>query len=179
MSSKKHENSAVDLNIPYEQNDIQLKGILGFAIGLFLLIVITFGLMWALLNVLKDYSKETAGPVNPMAENAKDRLPPEPRVQGAPGFGVQSDKGWVNMELGAPQAEYWELSRQWKELWAKGHRDAKTGVVTAMPIDEAKTRLLSQNVKAKSGADVEAAASRSKTSISESSAGRLASETRR
>ncbi|MBK6722438.1 MAG: hypothetical protein KBF83_01265 [Pyrinomonadaceae bacterium] len=179
MSSKKHADSAVDLNIPYEQNEIQLKGILGFAIGLFLLIVVTFGLMWALLNVMKDYSRETAGPANPMAQTDRERLPPEPRIQAAPGFGVQSDKGWVNMELSAPQSEYWELSRQWKELWEKGHKDAKTGVVTAMPIDEAKAKLLSQNVKAKSGADAEAMYSKSSMAISESSGGRMASVTRR
>ena len=53
MSSKKHEYTASELNIPYEQNDIQLKGIFGFAIGLFLLIVITFGLMWAFLEHVK------------------------------------------------------------------------------------------------------------------------------
>ncbi len=179
MSSKKHSDSGVDLNIPYEQNEIQLKGILGFGVGLLLLIVVTFGLMWAFLNVLEDYSKETAGPANPMAMNDRERLPPEPRIQGAPGFGVQSDKGWVNMELGAPQAEYWELSRQWKILWEKGQKDAKTGVVTVMPIDVAKERLLSQNVKAKSGADADALSSKSKMSISESSGGRMATETRR
>ncbi len=179
MSSKKHTDSGVDLNIPYEQNEIQLKGIMGFAVGLFLLIVVTFGLMFAFLNVLKDLSKENAGPVNPMAQSERERLPPEPRVQLAPGFGVQSDKGWVNMELGAPQAEYRELHRQWLELWETGHKDAKTGVVTAMPIDEAKEKLLSQNVKAKSGADAEAMYSKSRMSISESSGGRMASLMRR
>lgn len=179
MSSKKHTASDVDLNIPYEQNEIQLKGILGFAIGLFLLIVVTFALMWAFLNVLEDVSKENAGPVNPMVQTERERLPPEPRIQLAPGFGVQSDTGWVNMELGAPQAEYRELSRQWKQLWEKGHKDTKTGVVTTMPIDAAKERLLSQNVKAKSGVDADAVYSKSRMSISESSGGRMAAETRR
>ena len=43
MSSKKHNDTAADLNKPYEENEIQLKGIFGFAIGLFLLVVIAFG----------------------------------------------------------------------------------------------------------------------------------------
>ena len=47
--------ASADLNKPYEQNEIELKGIMGFGIGLFLLIVVTFGLMWAFLNVLNDY----------------------------------------------------------------------------------------------------------------------------
>lgn len=179
MSSKKLTDSAIDLNIPYEQNEIQLKGILGFGVGLLLLIVITFGLMWAFLNTLRDYSKENAGPANPVAQTERERLPPEPRIQSAPGFGVPSDTGWVNMELSAPQSEYWELSRQWKELWEKGRKDPKSGVVTAMPISVAKEKLLSQNVKARSGADAEKLYSKSQMSISESSAGRVASDMRR
>ena len=179
MSSKKHTDTATDLNIPYEQNEIQLKGIFGFAVGLFLLIVITFGLMWALLNVLKDYSKENADPVNPMAMKDKDRLPPEPRLQLAPGFGVESDTGWVNMELGAPQAEYRELHRQWLSMWEHGKKDARTGAVTMMPIDEAKEKFLEQNVKAKTGADAESLYANSRSFISDSSAGRVASDKRR
>ena len=105
MSSKKHENTAQDLNKAYEENEIGLKGIFSFAIGLFLLIVITFGLMWAFLNVLKDYNKEeNAKDVNPMIQSEKDRLPTEPRVQLAPGFGIESEKGRVNLELLAPGA---------------------------------------------------------------------------
>src|SRR5688500_7105050 len=108
MASKKRTDSAVDLNIPYEQNEIQLKGIFGFGIGLVLLIVITFGLMWALLNVMKDYWVESSAPRNPMAMSDKEKLPPEPRLQSAPGFGVESPTGRVKMELTAPQAEYIE-----------------------------------------------------------------------
>ena len=179
MSSNKHADSAVDLNIPYEQNEIELRGIMGFAIGLVLLIVVTFALMWALLyKAMPEMGMNESVP-NPMAMNEKERLPPEPRIQGAPGFGVQSDTGWVNMELGAPQAEYRELHRQWIELWEKGHKDAKTGMVTAMPIDVAKEKLLSQNIKAKSGADADAMYSKSRMSISESSSGRMASLMRR
>lgn len=176
--SKKHTDTAVDLNIPYEQNEIQLKGIMGFAIGLTLLIVVTFGLMWAFLNVLEDYSKE-GQTVNPVALNERDRLPPEPRLQGAPGFGVDSANGRVNMELGPPQAEWWELERQWKEVWEKGQKDAKTGTVVVMPIKDAKEKFLAQGVKAKSGPEAEKLLKDSKLSISDASAGRMATDMRR
>ena len=126
MSSNKHTDTAVDLNKPYEENDIQLKGIIGFAGGLFLLIVITFGLMWAFLNVLKDYSAE--GEVkNPMIMSEKERLPPEPRIQAAPGFGVDSENGRVNLELTIPQAEYREMQKQWKKAWEEGHKSIRFG----------------------------------------------------
>src|SRR3954462_12795055 len=105
MSSAKHSNDAVDMDRAYEENEIGLKGILGFAIGLVFLIVITFGLMWALLNVMKDYHKESADPPNPMAMSDREKLPPEPRLQLAPGFGVDSEKGRVSLELMPPGSE--------------------------------------------------------------------------
>jgi hypothetical protein len=170
MATKKHTDTVAELNKPYEENEIQLKGIFSFAIGLVLLIVVTFGLMWALLGVLDDYFKSDA--TNPMAMTDKERLPPEPRLQGAPGFGVDSDKGRVNMELDIPQAEYRELRKQWDELLEHGRKDEKTGMMSVMPIDEAKERFLKQNVKAKSGADAEAALTASREFVSESGAGR-------
>jgi hypothetical protein len=179
MSAKKYTTSAVDLDKPYEQNDIELKGIFGFAIGLFLLIVVTFGLMWALLNVLDDYWVENAGDPNPMKMSERERLPPEPRLQLAPGFGVESQDGRVNMELGAPQAEYIELHKQWQQLWEHGVKDAKTGTVVDMPIEEAKARLIGQNVKAKTGPAAEEVLNNSRTYFSDSSSGRMASEKRR
>ncbi len=178
MASKKHTDTAVDLNKPYEENDIKLNGILGFGVGLTLLIVITFGLMWGLLyQVLPGMGMNAGATPNPMSMTEIERLPPEPRLQGAPGFGVDSDNGRVNMELGAPQAEYWELERQWKEVWQNGRKDAATGTVTVMPIEEAKQKLLTQNVKAKSGPEAEKLLKASKQVISDASSGRMASMT--
>jgi hypothetical protein len=177
--SAKHGNNLIDPNRTYEENSIQLKGILGFGIGLFLLIVITFGLMWAMLGALYDNAKETADPVNPMAMRERDRLPPEPRLQLAPGFGVESEKGWVNMELQAPAAEYIELKKQWNDLWEHGHKDKKTGVTSVMAIKEAKERFLAQNAKAKSGAEAEKLLKDSHLIVTDSSSGRVASESRR
>lgn len=177
MSSRKHSDTAADLNKAYEENEIGLKGIVSFAGGLFLLIVITFSLMWALLGVLKDYRAENAGPANPVIMSEKERLPPEPRLQSAPGFGVDSEKGRVSLELAIPQAEYRELTKQWKDLWEHGQKDPKTGAVLAMPIDMAKEKLLEKELKAKKGPDAEKAYTTSMHLISDSSAGRLAGTT--
>jgi hypothetical protein len=179
MSSKKHTDSAVDLNKPYEQNEIELKGILGFGIGLVMLIVVTFGLMWALLNVLNDYHVENAGPANPMLMSDKEQLPPEPRLQSAPGFGVEGPSGRVNLELGVPQAEYRVVSGQWRQMWEHGLTDETSGTTTVMPIEEAKAKLLSQNVKAKTGPEAENSLANSRMNVSDSSSGRIASEKRR
>ena len=176
MSSKKSTETINDLNKPYEDNEIGLRGIVWFGIGLLLLIVITFGLMWALLNVLNDYNRENAGPVNPLAMKERERLAPEPRLQGAPGFGVESEKGRINLELTPPQSEYRELFKIWQDQWEHGTKDSTTGTVTALPIEEAKSKVLAQGLKAKTGADAEALFEKSRLMVSESSAGRMASE---
>jgi hypothetical protein len=179
MGSTKHEKSFVDFEMPYERNIIGMRGIVYFAIGLFLLIVITFGLMWALLNVLEDEAKESKKSTNPMAMSEKDRLPPEPRLQLAPGFGIDSPEGRVNLELRNPQAEYREFHKQWLDIWENGHKDPKTGAVTMMPIEEAKAKVLTENLKAKSGEDAEKLATESRMSFSDASAGRVKALKRR
>jgi len=179
MGSTKHEKSFVDFEKPYEQNVIGFRGIVYFAIGLFLLIVITFGLMWALLGVFEDDAKQEKASNNPMQQSEKDRLPVEPRIQGAPGFGVDGPNGRVNLELKAPQAEWWELEKQYKELWSKGMVDKATGAVTALPIEEAKKKLLERNVKARSGADAEKLFADSKLRFSDASSGRVATDRKR
>lgn len=179
MSSKKHKSSPAELNKTYEENDIRLKGILYFGAGLAGLIVVTFALMWALLNVFKDYHTENAGPANPMLMSEKEKLPPEPRLQLAPGFGVDTERGRVNLELMAPQAEYRVLHKEWIQMWEHGQKDAATGVTRMMPIDEAKEKFLASSPKAKTGPEAEALLKNSKGYMTEASAGRLAAETRR
>ena len=179
MGSTKHEKSFVDFEQPYEQNIIGLKGIVVFGALLLVFIITGFLLMWALENVLETDAKETKKSTNPMAMNDRERLPPEPRLQLAPGFGVDGPNGKINLELQAPQSEYWELEKQWKELWKHGQKDPRTGAIASMGIDEARDKFLSQQVKARTGAEAEQNVLRSKMYYSEASSGRVASEKRR
>ena len=179
MGSTKHEKSFVDFEQPYEQNIVGLKGVVYFGVGLVLLIVITFALMFALLNVLKDDSAGEKDSASPMAMSEIERLPPEPRLQAAPGFGVESPDGRVNLELRAPQAEYRELKKQWAEIWENGAKDPHTGAVSSMPIDTAKEKFLEQAVKARSGPEAEQETLRSKMYFTDASAGRRAADRRR
>jgi hypothetical protein len=179
MGQKHHDINEPDLVQGYERNEIELKGILYFGIGLFLLIVITFWLMWALYGVLETDVGQRQASDNPMAPKAMDRLPPEPRLQGAPGFGVDSPQGRVNLELVAPQSEYWELKKQWDKVWKEGVKHPETGVVIAMPIDDAIDKLIEQGLPAKSGPDVENKGVESRRVLTDASSGRKASLKRR
>lgn len=179
MSAPKHEKSFVDYDRAYETNLIGLRGIIYFGVGLFLLIVITFGLMYFLQNVMEDQARETKDNTNPMMMTERERLPPEPRLQAAPGFGVESERGRINLELQAPQSEYWELERQWQQQWANGQKDPKTGTVIALPIEEAKRKMLEQNVKTRAGDQGQKSLDESRSIVSYSSAGRTATDKRR
>ena len=183
MSNTKHEKSFIDYDKPYEQNLIGLRGIIYFGVGLFLLIVITFGLMWALLNVMEKEAQTSKASDNPMMMSDRERLPPEPRLQAAPGFGVESPNGRVNLELKAPQSEYWELREQWKTLWKEGQKDTKTGTIVTLAVDEAKAKYLEQSAGASESSQpqpkTDELLQKSRLFVSDSSAGRTASERRR
>ncbi len=176
----KHEKTFVNLDKPYESNVIGLRGIIYFAVGLFLLVVITFGLMWFLQNVMEEQSIAEKDVTSPMMMSERERLPPEPRLQGAPGFEVDSERGRVNLELKAPQSEYRNLQEQWETMWRDGQKDAKTGTVITMPIEEAKRKFLEQSAeKAQPNAQQEEVMKKSRSIVSLSSAGRTASDVRR
>lgn len=170
----KHEKSFVDFDKPYEQNLIGMRGIIYFGVGLFLLIVITFGLMWALLNVMESDAQLTKKSTNPMAANRVESLPPEPRLQAAPGFEVQGENGPIRLELREPQAEYRELRKIWEKGWAEGQKDPKTGTVAILPIEEAKKKFLESTAQLKPDENGQKTMEQSRRIISQASAGRTA-----
>jgi hypothetical protein len=179
----RHEKSFVDYDKPYEQNLIGLRGIIYFGVGLFLLIVVTFGLMWAMQNVMEDDAVKNKDQKSPLAMSEQERLPPEPRLQSAPGFGVDTDKGRLDLQLTAPQSEYRELHKQWEEEWKNGRKalsqDGKTTTELSLPIDEAKKKLLEENPKARTGEESQKALEEAQTFVSYSSSGRTRTDRRR
>lgn len=179
MGQTKHEKSFVNYEKTYETNLIGMRGIVYFTIGLFLLIVISFALMWVLQNVMEDDAKQTKDSKNPMMMNEQERLPPEPRLQLAPGFGVDGDKGRVNLELKAPQAEYRQLEDEWRKLESEGQKDPRTGTVVTLPVEEAKKKFLEESAKTKPSEQGEKVLEESRSIVSQASAGRTATDKRR
>jgi len=179
MAHKKNEPSVSELDKPYEPNEIGLSGIVKFGAGLFVLIVVTFGLMWVLYGVLEQNAVERFGTAEPMALGDKEQLPPEPILQGAPGFKVDTSNGRVNLELAAPEAEYLELREVWDDQIEHGQKHPVTGTVISMPIEEAKTVYLGMEKKAKTGPEVEHLADESRRYVSDASSGRVASASQR
>lgn len=169
-----NENTQVG-NRPYEQNLIGLRGIVFFGIGLFLLIVVTFALMWAMQSVLEDNAKAIdAEQSQPMGLKGDEKLPPEPRLQAAPGFKVDGPNGPISLELTIPQAEYRELKKISDDVLKNGQKVNDTVVV--MPIEEAKKAFLEQvgkGVAVRAGEKTEKAMEETSTFYSYASSGRL------
>ena len=173
----KHEKSFVDFDKPYEKNLIGLRGIIIFTVGLFFLIVITFALLWVLEVQMEDYAVETKDTRNPMIMNQQERLPPEPRLQSAPGFGVQGQNDRINLELTEPQAEWRVLQQMWKTQLEKGQKDEKTGTVITLPIEEAKKRFLETSKQTPSKPENEKIFEESRKIASYQSSGRKMGDT--
>ena len=146
-----------NIDVTHEVSDVYVGGITKFVVGLFILMVASFVLMWALFRILE--SKSVEAPPSPMALTEKDRLPPEPRLQSAPGFAEELDKtGQAQKEkkaelspqikgnTPAPKEPMWEirvLRDQWDEVLKNGPVD-QNGQHYGMPIEQAKEQVLKQ-----------------------------------
>src|SRR5258705_4576226 len=138
-------------DVMHEADDVNISGILKFVMGLTVLGVVVFVLMWGMFRLLNAQEKEP--PAGPMAMTEEERLPPPPRLQAARGFGVKLENGeWVDLEKREPEAEYRVLREQWEvrlnchsgdETSSHMSSAAKAGTSpNCVPIEEAMKKLL-------------------------------------
>jgi hypothetical protein len=148
----------VDVN--HEASDVNVPGIVRFLVGLTVLTVVTFGLMWVLFRAFEKKTTET--PRSPMALTEKDRLPPEPRLQGALGFAEDLEKTSSLKKEEATPAHAPEvapgpqlpkdplyeikiLRKHWEDVLENGPAD-QSGKRYGMPIEKAKEEILKQGL---------------------------------
>lgn len=146
-----------NIDVTHEVSDVYLGGIAKFTVALTVLIVVSFVLMWAMFRMLDSRTTDT--PRSPMALSEKERLPPEPRLQGAPGFAEElektsqaqkENKSEVSNEIKnaapVPKDPMWEIRvvrDQWNDVLKNGPVD-QSGQRYGMPIDKAKDEALKQ-----------------------------------
>src|SRR5262245_47220271 len=105
---------ANDSEALHEPNTVNIPGVVKFLVSLSVVIAVAALLMWGLLHYFDARKAEEAPPPAPLATGI--RLPPEPRLQGAPGsaksptedirrFREQEDQmldsyGWIDRQNG-------------------------------------------------------------------------------
>ena len=134
-----------NVEVTHERSDVSVRGVLMFVIVLTVAgIAIHLGIALLFKYFTAQEAKEP-GP-GPMALKPEERLPPEPRLQAAPGFRVVLENGQeVGLGKGAPQAEYRLLRQQWEENLKTGLKDS-SGKVVGMPIDAAIEKVASEGL---------------------------------
>ena len=132
-----------NVEVTHETSDVSVRGVLTFVVVLTIATAAVSGGMALLFKFFaaQEAKEPTRGPM--AFTEKKDRLPPAPRLQSAPGFGITLENGQsVDLERAIPQAEYRVLRRQWDENLRTGLKD-QNGNVVGMPIDQAMEKIVS------------------------------------
>ncbi len=156
MSDAKDKNHVTDtpdvsyiknVEVAHEASDVYIAGITRFVVALFVLTVAVYVMMWGLFRA------------SPMALSDKERLPPEPRLQGAPAFAETLERAKKQEQseersatagegLQKPRDPQWEikaLREQWNDVLEHGPMD-EHGNRYGMPIERAKEEILKQGL---------------------------------
>src|SRR5688500_14093510 len=121
-----------NVEVAHEPSDGSVRGVMTFVVVLTLAtIAISAGLRFLLQYVNKQSAiARPPGPMSSRNLGQQDRLPPEPRLQAAPGFQVTLENGETkDLKLREPQAEYRELRAQWQSLLNSGLKDQSGNTV--------------------------------------------------
>ena len=165
MSDSKHRDHVTEtpdvsyiqnVDVTHETSDVHVSGIVKFLVGLSVLTIATFLLTWGLFRAFENKATET--PRSPMAQTEKDRLPPEPRLQGAPGFAEDLEKttatkkeesgNAITAGAAQPKDALYEINilrRHWDDVLTNGPVD-QSGKRYGMPIEKAKGKILKQGL---------------------------------
>jgi hypothetical protein len=162
MAEKHHVTETPDtshiknIDVTHEQSDVQIGGIAKFIVGLLVLTIATHIALWGLFVLFQKTAttQEQETHRSPIAMSGDERLPPEPRLQGAPGFAQNLEKSKVEEHAEptpvggfiAPRDPMWEiraLRENWEYVLKHGPIDAN-GQRFGMPIEQAKEEALRQ-----------------------------------
>src|SRR5262249_56344762 len=96
MGHKEHVTETPDtsyiknVDVTHEVSDVYIEGIAKFVLALTGLMGVSFVLMWVLFRAFESRSIDSERPK--MALSDRERYPPDPRLQGAPGFAEALEK---------------------------------------------------------------------------------------
>jgi hypothetical protein len=107
-----------------EPNTVNIAGVVKFFVWLSVAIIVVALLMWGLLHYFDKRKAQEAPPPSPLAPGV--RLPPEPRLQGAPG------------SVSSPAEDIRQFREQEEQILnSYGWIDQRNGIIR-IPIEQAK-----------------------------------------
>ena len=130
-------------DITHEVSDVNTRGILWFVLFLAALIVLALVLLRGMYGIFESWARMAEGERPPMARTAEERLPPEPRLQAAPGYQAEGQ----SLELKEPQAEWKIVRNKWEEE-LNGYGIVDPGQqIGRIPIKEAMATIAREGIK--------------------------------
>ena len=139
-----------NVDVTHEISDVNVPAILKFVVGRTVLTIVVYVLMLLLFNFLNSREVKKEPQAGPMAMGEQERLPPEPRLQSAPGFAADLVKSAGEGSSDAPKDPLWEirfLRKQWNDTLEKGPRD-QSGRIVGLPIEQAMQKVLEDKLLA-------------------------------
>jgi hypothetical protein len=139
-------------DITHEVSDVNTRAILWFVLFLAGLIVVSLLLLRGMFNLFESWAKTAEGDRPVMARTEQERLPPDPKLQGAPGFKIKDESPVLTeedkeLELKGPQAERKAVNKVWDyQLKNYGWVDRENGLVS-IPIEEAIKKIARDGIK--------------------------------
>lgn len=130
----REENKAIHLDVTYEKRDVEVSRILILGIALALTLVAAGVVAWWSFHALSAAQARSEPPPSPLRAGIQPQLPPEPRLQGAPGHETPAPEELKELEDSGNAA-----------LNSYGWVDQKAGIAR-IPIDEAMKRLASSGL---------------------------------
>ena len=131
-----------NVEVTHEASDVNVRAVLTFVLVLTIATATVSVGLWLLFKYF-NAEEGKQKPPGPMALSQYERLPPEPRLQAAPGFAVTLENGErINLQNQAPQAEYRVLKHEWERV-LKGELKDQSGNPVAIPIDQAMQQVVS------------------------------------
>ncbi len=131
-----HAGALVNPEVAYEPRDVEVSRILVLGVGLAVAVVAAALVVWLTLRSLSSEQARSEAPPSPLRVGMTEQLPPEPRLQGAPGHKPLGPEDLKEMEDSANAT-----------LSSYGWVDQKAGIAR-VPIQEAMKLLLARGLPA-------------------------------
>jgi hypothetical protein len=116
-----------------EESDVSIRGLAKFGVALVALGIVANLLVWGMFSIFNKTAEKSQAPPPPMFKG--NQLPPEPRLQGAPGHQTTGLEDIFEMR-----------QREEKILGSYGWVDQESGIVH-IPIGEAKKLILQKGTE--------------------------------